>query len=324
MQDTQQGYVDQILTSVFLGFHAGGFVADDIFPTLNVPDLTGIAFKMDESHMVNPGSSERAALARAKRISSNMTQVSYGPLREHSLEYPVTDLVARTYRTQIEPETIGTNIVSGQLQIEKEIAVRDQVVTLANYATSNRITLSSTAQWNDAGNTAAMLEAQINTAREAVRMGCGNYPNQITFNKLVRDALRMHPLVQARLQGAVAITNEQRDAIIRDLFQVDRFLLADALITDQADGALSGNKTRIWGDDAVYQYVTPAPAIDTITHGYLLRLDPANAKGNGSPLVGVDKWYEKEIKATIIRANDFYLPWTVGNAAAYLWKDVLA
>ncbi len=321
MQDTSQGYFDQVLTNVFLKYPQNGFVAEEIFPTLNVPDLTGVAFKLDDSHMVNPGSSERAGFARAKRITSNLTSVAYGPLREHSLEEAVSDLVMRTYRTATVPETIATNNVSGQLLVEKEIAVRDHVTNLANYATGNKITLTGTSQWSD---DTSPIEKQIDAARDAVRMGCGFYPNQVTMSRPVRDRLRLHPAIKARLEGAVAVTNEQRDAIIADIFQVDKLIMADAIVSDQATGAIGGNKSRIWGDDVILQYVTAAPAIETLTNGYLLRLDPVNAQGNGSPLVGVDKWYEKEIKSTIVRASDFYLPWTVANTAAYLFKDVLA
>lgn len=321
MQDTQQGYVDQVLTNVFLSYPNDGFVAEDLFPTLPVPDLTGIAFQLDESHMVNPGSSERAAFARAKRISSNLTETAYGPLREHSLEEPISDLVARTYRTQVEPETIATNHVSGQLLVEKEIAVRDHVTNLNNYATPNKITLSGTSQWS---NDASDIEGQIDTAREAVRIGCGHYPTQVTMTVPVRNRLRRHPAIKARLEGAVAITNAQRDAIIADIFQVEKLIIADAVMSDQATGALSGNKSRIWGDDVILQYVSGVKAINELTNGFLLRLNPATNQGNGSPLVGVDKWYEKEIKSTIVRASDFYLPWTVATAAGYIFKDVLA
>lgn len=321
MQDTSQIYVDQILTNIMLAFPNDGFAAEKLYPTLNVPDLTGLAFKLDESHMKAPVSSERTGLARANRVSFNLTSVGYGPLREHSLETYVTDQVMRLYKTPLVPETTATNVVSGQLMIEKEIAVRDQAVTAGNYAAGFTQTLAGANQWSDP---TSPLEAPILAARRKVKLGCGNYPNKALINPDVRDALRVHNEIKARLAGAVAITDEQRDAIIRDIFKVDELIVADAVSSDQAEGStVDGTKNWIWADDVVLTYVTPAPALETLSNGYLLRLSPEHAV-DGAPLVGVDKWYEQQRKTTFIRANDFYLPWTVANTAAYLFKDTLA
>lgn len=321
MQDETQVYKDQILTNLFLAYPNDGFIAESVLPTLNVPDITGIAFKLDEQHMVAPGSSERTGLSRANRVSFNLTDVSYGPLREHSLEIPVTDAVMRLYKAPLVPETNATNVVSGQLLIEKEKAVRDQVTTTSNYATGFYETLSGTSQFSHAS---SALESKITTARNKVKLGCGHYPNRAVTNSDVRDALRRHPEVLARLQGAVAVTNEQRDAIIRDILGVDELLIGTAVVSDQPSGkTLAGTKSWIWGDDLVLEYVAPVPALETLSLGYLLRLDPEHTV-EGSPLVGVDKWYEKAVKSTFIRATDFYLPWTVASTAGYLFKDVLA
>lgn len=106
--------------------------------------------------------------------------------------------------------------------------------------------------------------------------------------------------------------------------QVDELLIGTAVESNQPSGSTTdGTKSWIWSDDLVLEYVTPAPALETLSFGYLLRLDPEHSV-EGSPLVGVDKWYEKARKSTFVRANDFYLPWTVANTAAYLFKDVLA
>lgn len=321
MQDANQVYRDQVLTSLFLAFPQDGFIAESVLPTLNVPDLTGIAFKLDEQHLVAPGSSERSGLARANRVSFNLTDVSYGPLREHSLEIPITDAVMRLYKAPLVPETNATNVVTGQLLIEKEIAVRDQVTTTANYASGFYETLSGASQFSHAS---SALETKITAARKKVKLGCGHYPNKAIMNSDVRDALRRHPEVLARLEGAVAVTNEQRDAILRDILQVDEILIGTAVESDQPSGSTTaGTKTWIWGDDLVLEYVTPAPAIETLSLGYLLRLDPEH-QTPGAPLIGVDKWYEQQIKSTFIRATDFYLPWTVANTAGYLFKDCLA
>jgi hypothetical protein len=141
MQDTALVYKDQILTNVFLKYPQQGFVAEELLPTLNVPDLTGVAFKLREEHLVAPIDSKRNGFARANRVDWSLDQVSYGPLQEHSLETGITDQVMRLYKAPLVPETRATGVVSGKLLIEKEIAVMQQVTTLANYPTANKTTL---------------------------------------------------------------------------------------------------------------------------------------------------------------------------------------
>lgn len=321
MQDNAQVYKDKILTNVFLKYPQNGFIAEDLLPTLNVPALTGVAFKLDDSHMVAPVSSERAAFARANRVDFNLTTVSYGPLKEHSLEIGVTDQIQRLYQSPLVPETNATNVVSGKLLVEKEIAVRDQVTTLANYPTANKTTLTGTAQFDNAASDPIAVST---VAHRAVKLGCGNNANVAVMNPDVRDALRNNAAVKARIQYASKLTRAELDAQIADLLNVDRILVAEATTSDQVEGAIGGNRSFIWGDDIVFAYVPQAPALEELAFGYLLRLNPEHSFNMNESFVGVDKWYEQSRKSTFIRANDFYLPWTVANTAGYLVKDVLS
>lgn len=319
MQDTALVYKDQILTNVFLKYPQQGFVAEELLPTLNVPDLTGVAFKLREEHLVAPIDSKRSAFARANRVDWSLDQVSYGPLQEHSLETGITDQIMRLYKAPLVPETRATQVVSGKLLIEKEQAVRDMVTTLANYPTANKTTLTSTAQWDNA---ASDPIKDATAARRAIKLGCGNDANVVVMNPDVRDALRNNAAVKSRIQYAAKLTRDELDAQIADLLGVERIIVASAVSSDQAEGSgTAGTKSYIWGDDVVFAYVTSAPALEELTFGYLLRLNPEHAYNMNETFVGVDKWYEQQRKATFVRANDFYLPWTVANTAAYLIKD---
>ena len=293
--------------------------------TLNVPDLTGVAFKLDESHLTAPVSSERTGFARANRVNFNLTNVAYGPLREHSLEIGVTDLIKRVYKNPLQPETNATNVVTSKLLIEKEIAVRDQLTTAANYGSANKTTLSGTSQFDNA---ASDPVAVATAARRAIKLGSGNDANVVVMNPDVRDALRNNAAVKARIQYAAELTREELDAQIADLLGVDRIIVASAVTSNQAEGSTTdGTKSFIWGDDMLFAYVTEAPMLENLSLGYLLRLDPAQTISNSdgsSTFVGVDKWYEQARKSTFIRANDFYLPWTVASTAGYLVKDTLS
>lgn len=321
MQDTQQVYKDEILTNVFLAYPQQGFIGELLLPTLPVPDLTGIAFKLDESHLTVPANSLRAAFSRANRVDFNLTTVSYGPLVEHSLEIGITDQIMRLYKEPLTPETNATNVVTGKLQNEKEIVIRDMLTTLANYPTGNKTTLAGAAQWS---NDASSPVNDATAARKAVKLGCGHEANVVAMNPDVRDRLRNHPEIKARIQYAAKLTKAELDAQIADLLGVERILIGEAVTSDQAEGAFSGTKSFIWGDDVVFAYVSATPALEELSLGYLLRLNPEHAFNMDGSFVGVDKWRENAKKSSFVRANDFYVPWVVAGSAGYLLKDVLA
>jgi hypothetical protein len=326
MQDTSLIYKDQILTNVMLKYPDQGFAAEKVLPTLNVPDLTGVAFKLDESHLRAPiGGSLRNGYARANRVDWGLSQVSYGPLFEHSLETGIPDSVMRLYKQPLSPETTATNVVSKQLMNEKEVLVKNLVTTLANYPSGNKITLSGSSQFDNAASDPVGVAT---VARRAVKLACGNYPNKVVMNPDVRDALRNNAAVKARIQYAAKLTLEELDSQIANLLNVNEIIIADAVLSDQAENSTTdGTKSYIWGDDMAFIYVAEEPAIEEISFGYILRLNPEhevpNPTGNGSAFVGVDKWYEQDKKTTFVRANDFYTTWQVAAGAGYLVKDTL-
>jgi hypothetical protein len=322
MQDTSQVYRDQILTNVFLQYPAKGFVADQILPTLNVPDLTGVAFQLDESHLVAPVDTKRAAFARANRVNFNLTATSYGPLEEHTLETGITDQIMALYKEPVTPETNATNVVANKLLIEKEQTVMTQLTTAGNYNASNKVTLANPNRFDEASGDPAAVAA---VARRAILLGCGNVPNVVVMNPDVRDALRNNVNVKARIQYSTKLTLDELDAQIADLLGVERILVASAVTSNQTEGSTTaGTKSFIWPDSMVFAYVADAPALEEISFGYLLRLNPEHNFSNPASFVGVDKWYEQQRKSTFVRANDFYLPWTVAKDAGYLVTDCTA
>lgn len=222
------------------------------------------------------------------------------------------------YQEPLTPETNATNVVTNKLLIEKEQTIFNQVTNTANYSSSNFTTLTAGNHFDDGGDPIAVAQA----ARRAVKLGCGNQPNVAVMNPDVRDALRNNAAIKARIQYSAVLTMDELDKIIADVLGVERILLAQAVTTDQAeDSTVDGNKTYIWDDSLVFAYVTDAPALETLSFGYNLRLNPDHNFTNPASFVGVDKWYEQQRKSSFVRANDFYLPWTVAKNAGYVVKD---
>lgn len=322
MQDTSQVYRDKVLTNLFLQYPTPDFVAEQILPTLEVPTITGVAFQLDESHLVAPVDTKRNAFARANRVNFNLTAASYGPLEEHSIETGITDQIKALYQEPLTPEMNATKVVSNKILIEKEQLVMTQVTTAANFNASNKVTLTNPNRFDEASGDPIAVAA---TARRAVKLGCGQYPNIVVMNPDVRDALRNNANVKNRIVYSTGLTLDDLDRQIADLLGVDKIVLAGGVTSNQVEGSTTvGTKSFIWPDSMLFAYVTDAPALEEISFGYILRLNPEQNFDNPASFVGIDKWYEQQRKATFVRANDFYYPWTVAKDAAYLVTDCTA
>lgn len=310
MYDTKQGIRDEVLTNVLLAYPQTGFIAEEILPTVNVDALTGVAYKFDNSSQRTPESTEREGLARAQRVDFNLTEVAFGPLKEHSLEIGIPEQVMKRYKSPLAPETNATNNISKRLKVEKEVLVRDFITDAAKYPTSNKTILAGTAKFSD---NASDPVGVFQTARTAVQLGCGNAANFAVVPQAVIDRLKVHPQLVDRIRYAARVSEAEMLSVIADIMGVQKIYVGSAVQNSAKEG-LADSRSFIWAKDVVFGYKSEVPAIEELSFGYLLQLEGETY---------VDKWYEQERKAQFIRANDFYLPWAVAYEAAYLVKDAL-
>src|SRR3954451_22836411 len=84
----QQVYADAILSNISVAYENKTYIADTIFPELQVKNKTGLYFVYDKSkfRLVND---YRAPGTRAQQVELGLTQASYGPLLEHALEQKI-------------------------------------------------------------------------------------------------------------------------------------------------------------------------------------------------------------------------------------------
>jgi hypothetical protein len=241
--------------------------------------------------------------------------VPFGPLREHALEIGIPQLVLDRYKNtggSIVPETSATNNVTARLEIGKEKAVASVITTLANFPTNNKVTLSGTSQFNDYTNSDPMTIFQ--NAKTAMILACGTAPNKVVMGRQVYDVIINHPKLIARLGSINRSTEQDMKAALAALIGVDTVLIGEAVQNPVNDGQTDA-LSFIWGKDITFMYTTPAPALEQLSAGYMLQLAGKQY---------VDKWYEQSRKSQFVRANDFYLPWTVAYEAMYLIKNAVA
>ena len=151
MPTIQSTYVDRILTQVSVKYTnpEGSFVAEKVFPTVNVEKRTGKYFVYDKSNL-RAVDSRRSGKAYAKEADFGLSKSDYGPLLEHSLRRFIENDEFTQSDDPYTPRIDTTSALTEALQIEKENILATKLLDTGTV--TNNTTLSGTSQWSDFDN----------------------------------------------------------------------------------------------------------------------------------------------------------------------------
>lgn len=298
--------VDPVLTNLAYGYTNAEFVADVLFPFAAV-EKEGVKIpKFGKEHFMLYNT-ERAIRASSNRIVPTDIGTVSVTLTEHDLEFPID------YREESEAmfplQAFATNQVTQGIQLRREVMSAAIATTAANYASTNKVTLSGTGQFSDP---ASDPQAVIETAKEAIRKNTVKNPNVMVIGAAAWAAMKRNPQLKALL--ATDRTRLVRLTDLQDIFEIPKIVIGYGV---QATDA--GVVSDIWGDSIVLAYVpTAAPGTPRTpyepSYGYTLR--------KGMP--EVDTYVTEGGKIQFIRATEIFQPYLLGAEAGYLISDVVA
>jgi len=302
--------VDPVLSTVAQGFSQSEFVGTNLFPQVAVPLRGGNIITFGKEDFMLYGT-QRAPGESTKRVTFGYTNGSYA-LTDFSLEGTVpVELVEESQNGPgIDQASMAIRKVARIMALRLEKAQADLARNASNYGASNKITLTSTAQWSDYTGTSNPM-AVVETAKEAVRAAVGVRPNTVVMGAAVMARLRQHPIVVDRMKytGRDIATAE----ILASLFGVDRVLVGDAIWANDA-----GTFADVWGKDVVVAYTVPASLAEmgTPTYGYTYNL-------NGYP-IAEESYYDRNTKSWVFPVTRAESPVIAAASAGYLITNAVA
>lgn len=295
--------IDPILTEVARGYRSNASpVANLLFPRVPVGQRGGriINFGPDSFKLYVTA---RAPGANTKRIEFGYAADSYAII-DFSLEGSVP-IELQQEAAAVPGIDLGNNAVKrvqDVMAIEAEKSAADLALNAANYAASNKITLTGIDRWDDASGGDPF--AVVANAREAVRAQIGLRPNLLTLGPKVVTALRKNAKILDRLSTA-SDRNPPTMAQLSALFEMD---VVEA-------GAIYHNGAAfvdMWGTFAHLAYTMPASMADmgAPNFGYTYQLV-------GHPFVE-DAYYDRNTKTWYYPVTDARKPVLAGASAGYL------
>lgn len=325
MYDPGTLYSDPILTNFSVGYQDQSLYGERIMPVTPVNTASGRYRVFDRSNWLIFESAREPGTV-ANEIQGGKWSEDTFFTRERSLQAPVLDEEKQQLTSQggladpvfggalqIDPAVDATELVTRSLLLDHELQVSNLIRNVANYAASNKVTLSGASQWDDyTGGTASTSNpvAVIQAGMRAVYAATGRYPNTLAIPALGIQYIENHPRIVDRFKNFTLT--------VPDAFKVLTGFEGTILPVDSVYNAANNVDatvvmTSFWGKDVWLGIVDPAPGQKTFSFGKTFaQIYP---DGTTRP---TDRWREEPRKADLVRVSYKWDLKLVAAGAGYL------
>lgn len=236
------------LTAIAIAFRNpdSALIADMVLPRVPTPKkFTYSTYSVAQGYTVPDTKVGR-------KSEPNMVDFGGTLVTQECLDYGLDDLVPNdevaAWESMLKPSSGGpvnpiqlsTMMLTGLVQLDREVRVAATVFNAANYAAANQATLSGTSQWSDYVNSNPLLAITSAMDTPLVR------PNKMVIGRLAWTQLRGHPkIVQAIGRSAQTAGNASLQQVA-DLLELQEILVGQAFYNTAKKGQ-APNYVRAWG-----------------------------------------------------------------------------
>ncbi len=291
-------HIDVPLTNLAVSaFNADGdFIGGQLFPTVPVGKQS------DGYYIINPDMFLRVPdTTRSPMTAPKMGDWDVSTNTYFCKNYAFGKMTAK--------ETLGNadmairiretsqRFVTGVLLRDKEQRIFNLVGSISNVGSG--VALTGGDKFSDPVNSDPI--AVVNTGSAFIESRTGFKPNVLAMDKDTRKILRFHPALRDFMKYTAA--GPIPDAMLAELFDVDRILVARGIYNPALEGA-TGSRANIWGNTMVLAKVDPGTiGLQTETFGVSMEWTP-----EGFPAaMAVERYdhHDRGRKAEIIAAQYF-------------------
>lgn len=306
---------DVPLTNILLAYSNLGYIADQIFPIVEVQKQSDLIPEFDKSPWFRD-----VARIRAPRTKSEGTGFTVNKDRtyfcpRYSFRYEISDDDKDNQDSIWNLERSGVEFVGDKMFMRREVAFATDFFK-AGVWTGDVAGGTDFTQWSDYASSQPLID--IDGWADTVEMRIGRAPNKMVMGKQVWSSVKWHP------DMVDLIKYTQRGIITQELFQsmaeVPQLLIGRAIYTTDPEGTAEANVTysRLWGKKVWYGYVPERASIMTPAAGYtFVWARVANA------LQYIKRMRDEERETDIIEGNSYFDQNVTGAGAAQFADTVV-
>lgn len=312
MSSQNRAIVDKLLTNVSQKKTAIGHISEILLPFVGVKQRTGKIGKYGQNSLRIANTVKRGRGKYRQIEAETRSQVSY-EIEGHGLEGGVTREDYENAEAPYDAEKDETDAIVSILLQEKEYALAS---ALSGSSITQTVQLSGTDQLSDYNNSDAL--AIFKTAREAVRAGCGRYPNTVWMDKSVFNVIKFHPQLMDMLGFKFARPGGLNENELAQALDVKRVVVAEAIYQPGNEGQTDAAVLPIWGKHLWFGVIPEVAEKNQIALGYRLGFA-------GKASRSVSKWAVNNPPGmTAILCEDEYDQYLMDVNCAYFIEDAIA
>jgi hypothetical protein len=267
IRGTRDLRVDQLLTNISISYSNLSYIADTLFPVVQVRNQSGLIPTFLRSHWFRDEAKPRAPGTRSEGGSWEPgPNLSYFAQR-YSYRDEIPDETRDNADDVYQIEANSVNFVTDKLMMRRERSFAASFFKTGVWADDEDGAADlDFVQWSDYADSSPMVD--MTTYQDEIESRIGTEANVMVIGKQGWNSLRWHPdfieLIKYTQTGIIT------EAMLADFLQIPRIVIGRALYTTDPEGTAEASVTysRIWGKHALLLYVPPAPALNTPASGY--------------------------------------------------------
>lgn len=261
-------HIDVALSNMAIGYRPSGFIADMIFPTVQVAKQSDLYLVYDRADRTRIEDTTRAPGSYAKRVSENIGSATY-----FAKNYALAAAAVLEDKLNADPAQLASMIngkatyLLDKLLLDWEFRVAKMVTSGSNVGSYTAV--SSSWSLGGAGTNGAPL-ANLNTAIDNVQGSTGIAPNRVVFGIDAWKSFRRDSVVRNLIFGTNNGGGYPSTQQAANLLGVDKVIVGGAYQNTGQEG-VAESLASVWKDNVLVYYAPETPQMDNPSFGYNFR-----------------------------------------------------
>lgn len=307
-------HVDLPLSQMAIGYRPEGFIADAIFPIVNVGKQSDAYTIFSRADRLRVDKTIRAPGTEARRITEGVSSGTY-----NAVNYALKRCVTIEDRNNADPVFVSelynqaAQLVLDKLLLDWEVRVSNMVNSGSNVGSYAAVSSA----WTGSG---ADPIADVNAALDNVHYSNGVRPTDLVMGVEAWQKFRRHSSVTNKIFGNNNGGGFASREAVRNLFEIERLHIGGAFQNtgEEYPDASGESLSDIWGDNLLAFYRPATPVRDRPSFAYSLRW-----AAPGLPNMQVERHpYDSKIKAEEVEVGYYQDEKITGASYGFLLTNV--
>ena len=290
---TNLGHIDRALTNISVAYMQGddAFIADKVFPIINVTKQSDVYFKYSKADMFRNEVQERGRGAESAGGNWNVELADPYYCRKYAFHYDITQEERVNYDKPLNVERDTTEWLSQKMLLKRELDFADKFFKTSVWGKDVQADGTTIKKWTDQMSDPVK---QVNDLMLEMAEASGKKPNFAIMAPDVLYALKNHEAIMDRIKytqkGIITLD------LIASLFELDKIFVPWGIFNDgpQTPGYddVKTDMNFIYKGKMLLGYRATRPSLKQPTAGYIFAwtgLEGASAYGSRMVRIKMDQ-----------------------------------